>query len=73
MSRCTQCAQAAFRVERARLLAAALEEIAALQVPANITLSTSLRVIRQELDQAGALLTKNSAFRHTTRRFSNVV
>jgi hypothetical protein len=71
VSGCTRCAQAAFRVERARLLAAALEELAALQAPANITLSTSLRVIRQELDQATTLLTKISTFHHNTRKCSH--
>jgi hypothetical protein len=72
---------AAYRVGQARMLIVALEGLLELQVPLpprrlssrEATLLTSLRVAREELDAAIALLTvKTSAFHHTTRRFSNV-
>jgi hypothetical protein len=65
---------AAYRVCQARMLIVALEEILELQVPLpprrvnsrEATLLTSLRVARQELDQALVLLTpKNSTFQPT--------
>ncbi len=70
---------AAYRVSQARMLLVALEQILELQVPLPprrvssqaVTLLTSLRVARQELDGALELLTNHSAFQ-TTRRFSNV-
>jgi hypothetical protein len=70
---------AAYRVSQARMLLVALEQILELQVPLPprrvsshaVTLLTSLRVARQELDGALELLTNQSAF-HTIGRFSNV-
>jgi hypothetical protein len=69
---------AAYSVGQARMLIVALEGLLELQVPLpprrvnsrEATLLTSLRVAREELDAAIALLTnaKTSAFHHTTRR-----
>jgi len=72
---------AAYRVGQARMLIVALEELLELQVPLpprrvnsrEATLLTSLRVARQELDHALALLTaKTSDFRHTHQERSHV-
>jgi hypothetical protein len=72
---------AAYRIGQARMLIVALEELLELQVPLpprrvssrEATLLTSLRVARQELDAAIALLTaKTSDFRHTQQERSHV-
>jgi hypothetical protein len=72
---------AAYRVGQARMLIVALEELLELQVPLpprrvssrEATLLTSLRVARQELDAAIALLTaKTSDFRHAQQERSHV-
>ena len=70
--------RAAFHLERARRLTAALDEIAALEalLPPHKTptLLVSLRVLRQELELATAALTckPNSTFPHVTRGDSHV-
>jgi hypothetical protein len=70
--------RAAFHLERARRLTAALDEIAALEslLPPHKTptLLVSLRVLRQEIDHALAALTckPNSTFPHITRGDSHV-
>jgi hypothetical protein len=72
---------AAYRIGQARMLIVALEGLLELQVPLpprrvssrEATLLTSLRVARQELDAAIALLTaKTSDFRHTQQERSHV-
>jgi hypothetical protein len=71
---------AAYRVAQARMLIVALEELLELQVPLPprrvnshaVTLLTSLRVARAELDAAIELLTKNSTFSHTLGACSHV-
>jgi hypothetical protein len=68
---------AAYRVSQARMLLIALEELLELQVPLPprrvcsraVTLLTSLRVARQELDHALAAL-NCQANSHTMRRIS---
>jgi hypothetical protein len=68
---------AAYRVSQARMLLVALEGLLELQVPlpprrvssCEMTLLTSLRVARQELDQALTLLKQNS---NTKGRLSHV-
>jgi hypothetical protein len=60
-------------VVQARMLLVALEELLELQVPLpprrlnsrDATLLTSLRVTRQEVDEALEVLTKNSTLRHS--------
>jgi hypothetical protein len=64
---------AAYRVSQARMLLVALEQLLELQVPLPprrvnsqaVTLLTSIRVCRRELDEAIRLLTNQSAFHNT--------
>jgi hypothetical protein len=72
---------AAYRVAQARMLIVALEELLEIQIPLpprkmgarEATLLTSLRVAREELDQAIELLTKsNPVFHYNTRGISHV-
>jgi hypothetical protein len=63
---------AAYRVSQARMLLLALEQLLELQVPLPprrvnshaVTLLTSIRVCRQELDQALAALKNSPVFSH---------